>query len=301
MANKTIYPKGAAEFTVPASQSVAISNYGGGIAQIYYLIESANAPDAFQLQQTLENGAVVLGPFTAETVVRIEANNSKVIYDVGASPDTGIGDADTLNGLAGDTADTADTIAARDGSGDITANAFESTVATGTPPMVVSSTTVVTNFNADTVDGIQGADIAKNNVDNLFSASQTVQRANPFFQTDETDTLTTMRIGTASGVCYIYAGASGGYTQGSGDFIFAGYGSNVDINSLKVRYGGADQDIYHTGIDSNLAKIDATSGALQLPTLASDPASGASNGQMYYNTTSHVIRAYINGSWVDNT
>lgn len=57
--------------------------------------------------------------------------------------------------------------------------------------------------------------------------------------------------------------------------------------------------VYHTGNDSNLAKINATSGALQLPTLASDPASGASNGQMYYNTTSHVIRAYINGSWAD--
>lgn len=161
MGNVTIYPKGTADITVPAGQSIAISNFGGGIAQIYYLITAANAPPAFQFQQTLENGAVVLGPFTDATVVRIEANNSKVIYDVGASPDTGIGDADTLNGLASDTADTADTIVARDGSGDITANVFESTVATGTAPMVVSSTTVVTNFNADMVDGIQGSLLEK--------------------------------------------------------------------------------------------------------------------------------------------
>ena len=35
----------------------------------------------------------------------------------------------------------------------ITANQFESVVATGTPPFVVASTTVVSNLNSDTVDG----------------------------------------------------------------------------------------------------------------------------------------------------
>lgn len=70
--------------------------------------------------------------------------------------DTG-GDSDTLNGLASDTAATADTIAARDSSGDITANAFESTVATGTAPLTVASTTVVSNLNADLLDGQEGS------------------------------------------------------------------------------------------------------------------------------------------------
>jgi len=83
-------------------------------------------------------------------------------------------------------------------------------------------------------------------------------------------------------------------------------GNNVDGSRVRVKDGidftndGVTYySLYHTGNDSTLAKINATSGALQLPTLASDPASGASNGQMYYNTTSHVIRAYINGSWAD--
>jgi len=156
MGNVTIYPKGTADITVPAGQSIAISNFGGGIAQIYYLITAANAPPAFQFQQILKNSSVTLGAFSAETIVRIEANNSKVIYDVGASPDTGIGDADTLNGLPSDTADTADTIAARDSSGDIQANAFESTVATGTPPLTVASTTLNTNLNADLLDNQHG-------------------------------------------------------------------------------------------------------------------------------------------------
>ena len=157
MGNVTIYPKGTADITVPAGQSIAISNFGGGIAQIYYLITAANAPPAFQFQQTLENSSVTLGAFSAETIVRIEANNSKVIYDVGVSPDTGIGDADTLNGLPSDTTDTAATIAARDSSGDIQANAFESTVATGIAPLTVASTTVNTNLNADLLDNQQGS------------------------------------------------------------------------------------------------------------------------------------------------
>ena len=148
MANVTIYPQGVAEVTVPATQSIAITNYGGGIAKIYYLIENPNRPDVYQFQQTLNNSAVTLGAFSAATTVKIEANNSKVVYDVGSSPDTGIGDADTLNGLPSDTADTASTIAARDSSGNIAANAFESTVATGTAPLTVASTTNVANLNA---------------------------------------------------------------------------------------------------------------------------------------------------------
>jgi len=100
MANQTIYPQGTNDITVPAAYSIAISNFGGGIAKIYYLIKAANAPPAFQFQQTLENSSVTLGAFSTETVVRIEAGGSKVIYDVGSSPDTGIGNADTLGGNA---------------------------------------------------------------------------------------------------------------------------------------------------------------------------------------------------------
>ncbi len=98
MALTTIYPKGVAEITIPATESIAISNYGGGIASIYYLIQNSNRPAAWQLQQTLENSGVVLGAFASGKNVKIEAGNSTIVYDVGASPDTGIGDADTLGG-----------------------------------------------------------------------------------------------------------------------------------------------------------------------------------------------------------
>lgn len=98
MALATIYPNGVNEITVPATESIAISNFGGGIAKIYYLIDQPNYPPSYQLQQTLEDSSVTLGAFTTETIVKIEAGASKVVYDVATAPDTGIGDADTLGG-----------------------------------------------------------------------------------------------------------------------------------------------------------------------------------------------------------
>lgn len=98
MALTTIYPNGIAEISIPATQSIAISNYGGGIARIYYLIQNANRPDAWQFQQTLEDSAVTLGAFANGQAIMIESGPSKVIYEVGASPSTGFGDSDTLGG-----------------------------------------------------------------------------------------------------------------------------------------------------------------------------------------------------------
>lgn len=100
MALAKIYPNGINEIDVPATESIAISNYGGGIAKIYYLITDANRPPAYQFQQTLENSGVVLGAFTNGQKVKIEAGNSVVTYDIGTAPDTGIGNADTVGGLS---------------------------------------------------------------------------------------------------------------------------------------------------------------------------------------------------------
>lgn len=47
------------------------------------------------------------------------------------------------------------------GSNKITAEQLASDIATGTAPLIVASTTVVTNLNADTVDAIQGAEIVQ--------------------------------------------------------------------------------------------------------------------------------------------
>lgn len=61
--------------------------------------------------------------------------------------------ADQTDGYDADETDTGSTLAARDATGDIQANAFESTVATGTAPLTVASTTAVSNLNSDQTDG----------------------------------------------------------------------------------------------------------------------------------------------------
>lgn len=98
MAISTIYPNGQAEIDVPATESIAIANYGGGIAKIYYLIQNPNRPDAWQFQQTLNNTTVTLGAFATATKVKIESRNSTVTYEVATTPSTALGDASTLGG-----------------------------------------------------------------------------------------------------------------------------------------------------------------------------------------------------------
>lgn len=56
----------------------------------------------------------------------------------------------------------------------ITALSFTSDIATGTAPLVVASTTVVTNLNADTVDGIEGAELIQRDGSVDFTGKQLV-------------------------------------------------------------------------------------------------------------------------------
>lgn len=98
MTINTIYPNGIKEITVPATESIAIANHGGGMAKIYYLVTNANFPNAWQFQQNLEDSSVTLGAFADGKTVKIEANNSTVTYEVGTAPSTASGDADTLGG-----------------------------------------------------------------------------------------------------------------------------------------------------------------------------------------------------------
>lgn len=86
MTQKTIFPGGEATVTVNASESIIISNYGGGIAQIYYWNTFSNHPPAYRLQQTLNNSSVTLGPFSSEQTIKIDANNSTVNYNTGSIP-----------------------------------------------------------------------------------------------------------------------------------------------------------------------------------------------------------------------
>ncbi len=69
--------------------------------------------------------------------------------------------ADLLDGYDSSTSTTANTVAVRDSNGNISANSFVSTASTGTAPFQVSSTTRVTNLNADLLDGYDSTDFAR--------------------------------------------------------------------------------------------------------------------------------------------
>lgn len=90
--------------------------------------------------------------------------------------------ADLLDGYHGVTAATASTIAVRDSNADITSKRFISTQVQGTAPFNVASTTVVTNLNADMVDGFHldqnvsttSSPLFTNNVNLMFNVTSGV-------------------------------------------------------------------------------------------------------------------------------
>jgi hypothetical protein len=157
MSIKTVAPYATKDLSVPIGQKIAISTNGGDNVTIWYQTNAGVSPVGWYVHDVITNEAVLLGTFSGVQGVRIETQSSPALYNIGVSPTIGVGDASTLNGYTQDATATADTIALRDSNGDIQANAFESTVATGTAPLTVASITKVANFNADLLDDLNTA------------------------------------------------------------------------------------------------------------------------------------------------
>jgi hypothetical protein len=157
MSIKTVAPYATKDLSVPIGQKIAISTNGGDNVTIWYQTNAGVSPVGWYVHDVITNEAVLLGTFTGVRGVRIETQSSPALYNIGVSPTIGVGDASTLNGYTQDATATADTIALRDSNGDIQANAFESTVATGTAPLTVASITKVANLNADLLDDLNSA------------------------------------------------------------------------------------------------------------------------------------------------
>jgi hypothetical protein len=97
------------------------------------------------------------GDITARTFVSNVASGTAPFTVTSTTKVTNL-NADLLDGFNSDTAATVNTIALRDANGDLTARILKSNIATGTAPLTVTSTTVVTNLNADMVDGKNATD-----------------------------------------------------------------------------------------------------------------------------------------------
>lgn len=121
------------------------------------------------------------------------------------------------------------------------------------PSYYATDSLVVHLAGAETITGVK-----------TFTSSINVTGTSAYLGFSETDTLTSARISLTGGKIYIFAGDTGGYEQGSGDLIFCGWGGSVDIGSLEVRSGGANQTIWHAGNDTplmHLAGAETVTGA----------------------------------------
>lgn len=165
----------------------------------------------------------------------------------------------------GSTALTADWDA---GAFQIRAETFQSDVTTGTAPLTVASTTTVTNLDADTVDGVEGADILQRDGSVALTAAWdagSFQIRAETFQSDiatgtapltvaSTTTVTNLDADTVDGV----EGAE--IIQRDGSVAFTG---DVDVG---------DQDIINVGVNSCeilSGTVDPTAGAGVVATIGS--------------------------------
>jgi len=88
---------------------------------------------------------------TDNTTWIVAGDMTKAVYDT--NNDGIVDNADRVDGYDAAIASNPNTVAVRNGNGDLSARVFGSTAPPGTPPITVASTTVCTNLNADMVDG----------------------------------------------------------------------------------------------------------------------------------------------------
>lgn len=80
-----IYDNGNAEFTIPSGQKVAISAENSSCTVLYS--SYPYSPESWSLSQIFSDSAVLIGAFSIDKKVRIEANGpGKILYSVGVDP-----------------------------------------------------------------------------------------------------------------------------------------------------------------------------------------------------------------------
>ena len=144
-----------------------------------------------------------------------------------------------------------------DVSGTITGSRFISEVTTGTAPLTVSSTTKVTNLNADLLDGLSSGSFLRSD-----AADTSTQRIT--FQANATNNWDTIATSSGSqGSIEVYNSGSGNDAFMSfhtgGDFALY-FGLDADTNDLSVggwSMGANKYRVWHAGNDGSGSGLDA--------------------------------------------
>jgi hypothetical protein len=162
--------------------------------------------------------------------------------------------------------------------GVITSPRFTSTQATGTAPFTVSSTTVVTNLNADTVDGIQASSFLRSDADdtasglitltnglNVTNGNVGIGTTNPQSALDVRGDVTATNILPLTDNTGVVGDAS--FTWSNGRFTNLTVDSTINVraaidlaDSDVLRFGSSDDwEFFHNGTDNY---IDLNNGNL---------------------------------------
>ena len=167
------------------STQASVNNSNGTVIQDITLdgfghitaIGSVNLDDRYYTESEIDTNFANLNNLssanTANTIVlRTEHGsfgaNGALISDLNAS---NIATGTIVNArTTGNSSNGANTLVLRDANGDFSSRRITSTIATGTSPFAVSSTTVVTNLNADQVDGIQGASLLRSDATDAYTS-----------------------------------------------------------------------------------------------------------------------------------
>jgi hypothetical protein len=199
----------------------------------------------------------------------------------------------------------------------INAPVFNSTVATGTAPLTVVSTTVVTNLNADLLDGMQPSALP------VSSATQSALnlKANIASPTFSGQVILPEGSSSAPGLTFSNDSSNTGFYHTSDGVFGATCGSTPvatflasGVNLLKTptaptaTVGTSTTQIATTAFVAAAATLksdlvttvtkDSSTGAAFMPsgTTAQRPTSPV-NGYMRYNSDLLAMEAYVNGSW----
>lgn len=134
-------------------------------------------PSTYTNNNTLDDGS---GNATFRTVTSNVATGTAP-FTVTSTTKVANLNVDMVDGYSADINISANTMAVRDGSGNINANSFISNIGTGTAPLTVTSTTKVVNLNVDQVDGYdfnQGVKTTDNVTFNNVSVSGVINIEN---------------------------------------------------------------------------------------------------------------------------
>ena len=152
-----------------------------------------------------------------------------------------------------------------DVTGEVRGSVLRSDVANGTAPLIVSSSTLVSNLNADLLDGQQGSSYLRSNADGILTGNLTIDRG----------TSTTLRVkcdnggnaavivnGDDQGTGYVEVGQSNSYGGGmsyNGDSSPALVSGETSDHITFYRLdNGARTEVFHYPYNSNTVNFNST-------------------------------------------